>query len=211
MNIKKQRVVMIRKFLSLLILPILINAANYHSIEAARERSAQSLQKSKTKPSAPMAPTTKDMAQTNKRNIAVPRAINKVPKSVAGLQCAPPFYRPVHQKNCGHLRHDQIRAGNPNKPMTRNCTQENSCPQNTISTEMDKKITEYAYRYDLGPEEEEDMKTRAGYDELMVEEMQILDEINVDDTIIPKIEPVVCRKRGCPYYKCYRKKNCTCC
>ena len=203
---------MIKNFLRLLILPILINATNYYSIEAARERSAEALKKFKTKQIEPMSPAAKDIAQRNNRNGNVPRAINKAPKSVTGVECAPPFYRPVHQKNCSHLKLDQIvRAGNPSKPITKNCQQNNSCPQNTISTEMDKKITEYAYRYNLGPEEEEDMKTRAGYVELMVEEMQILDEINVDDTIIPKAETVICRKRGCPYYKCYRKKNCTCC
>jgi hypothetical protein len=194
-------------FLRLLILPILINAADYYSIEAARARSEESLKKFKAKQVEPTAPTTRAIAQNGND----PKAINKVPKSVAGVQCTPPFYRPVHQKNCSQLKLDH-RVPSINQPTPRMCDrQKNSCPQNTISNEMDKKITEYAYRYDLGPEAEEDMKIRAGYDELMVEEMQILDEINVDDTVIPKVEPVVCRKRGCPYYKCYRKKNCTCC
>jgi hypothetical protein len=200
--------------LRLLILPILINATDYYSIEAARARSEESLKKFKAKTTESTAPTSRAIAQPNNLNGNVPRVMNKamnnIPNSVAGFQCAPPFYRPVLQRNCGqsNLNH---RVSNSNQPMPKMCRQKNGCPQNTISNEMDKKITEYAYRYDLGPEAEEDMKMRAGYDELMVEEMQILDEINVDDTVIPKVEPVVCRKRGCPYYKCYRKKNCTCC
>jgi hypothetical protein len=89
----------------------------------------------------------------------------------------------------------------------------NACRgENLPKTNFDEqKIEQYVQFNDLSVEEEEDFKDRANNNELTVEELKILDSILIDKQQ-PKVdEGPICRKKGCPYYKCYRKKNCTCC
>lgn len=73
------------------------------------------------------------------------------------------------------------------------------------------KIEQYVLLNDLSIEEEQDFKTRAENNELTIEELKILDAIIIDKQEPRGDEGPICRKRGCPYYKCFRRKNCTCC
>jgi hypothetical protein len=199
---------MTNNFFKLLWLPILINASDYYTPEAARARAEESIRRFGArydvytdKAISQQAPFNKPMQSAQQNQATRSKNYNQS------------FYRPQPQADYGQQQ--QVMA--PRYPHQASSLKNmgdvygNRCQQNTISSDLNKKITEYAYRYDLSPEVEADMKSRAGYNELMVEEMQILDQIYIDDIPAPIDEPMVCRKRGCPYYKCYRKKNCTCC
>ena len=198
---------MTNNFFKLLWLPILINAADYYTPEAARARAEESIRLFGARYDVYTDEASSQQEFSNKPERSVQQ--NSGMRSKVNNQ---PFYRPQPQTGCGQ---QQVMA--PRYPHQASSLKNmgdvygNRCQQNSISSDMNKKITEYAYRYNLSPEDEADMKSRAGYNELMVEEMYILDQIYVDNIPQESVEPVVCRKRGCPYYKCYRKKNCTCC
>jgi hypothetical protein len=110
----------------------------------------------------------------------------------------------------------------PNKPswcpniQTRNnfrLNEANACSRDNLSgVKFNKnKIEQYVQLNDLSEEEEQDFRIRAENNELTIEELKILDGIILEKQSINNDNGVICRKRGCPYYKCYRRKNCTCC
>ena len=110
----------------------------------------------------------------------------------------------------------------PNKPcwcpkpiakIKRKLIEANSCQNRRVLQPnlSPAKIDQYVIFNDLSKEEEQDFIDRSRRGELTIEELEILDGIIIDKQQPRSDEGPVCRKRGCPYYKCYRKKNCTCC
>jgi hypothetical protein len=126
------------------------------------------------------------------------------------------------QKGRDFSRNNTCILFDPNKPCwspngpTKNkfkINEANTCrPDNLPKNNYDlEKIEQYVLLNDLSVEEEQDFKDRAENNELTIEELKILDAIILDKPQQKSNDGPICRKKGCPYYKCYRKRNCTCC